>query len=364
MKRIAIVGAAGYVGLELARQLRDFDFEVNAVARENGVFLLRDAEVRLVAPNDLASLGTVDVVVNLAYPTGQPQQFPAKNREILGQIDALMGSGSRLIHVSTQAVFGLALDRPITVGPVDQVRDYPYVEAKVELENLITSRFSGHSVQIVRLGNVWGPGSASWTVPLVNKVLFGEPVGVEGIDGFCNATDVANTASYLVHLIGREDIRGIRFHHLAEMSGHRWSEWIERIEGALGQRAVREPAMSLASHSLTDEVRQALSPVMPRALYRNLLGGRSSGSLLRSLARATGEDRFDRMKSGLKRSPTVLPAGHSLGAADKMFLSILCSETQFTTCVVKEWQPPLDFEGSWSRVEQWMRTAGYRLRQT
>lgn len=164
MKRIAVIGAAGYVGLELMRQLRASDFEVSAIARENGAFLLRDSGARLVLPKDLASLGAVDVVVNLAYPTGDPLQFTRHNSEIFGHVKALMGSSSRLIHVSTQAVFGLALDRPVVVGPVARVRDYPYVEAKIELENRLIAQFPAQSVQIVRLGNVWGPGDRKSTL--------------------------------------------------------------------------------------------------------------------------------------------------------------------------------------------------------
>lgn len=363
MRRVAIIGAAGYVGLELARQLRSVEVEVTAVARENGRFLLRDFGVHLVPPNGLRALGAMDVIVNLAYPTsGSAVGYPIRNREILDQINILMGHRTRLIHVSTQAVFGLALDRPIVVGPVAQVRDFPYVEAKIELENLLVKRFSTNNIEIVRLGNVWGPGSGAWTVPLVNNVLFGEPVGIEGVDGYCNATDVANAASYLVHLIERDELRGISFHHLAEMSSYRWGKWIDRIEAALGQAAVRVPPTGSGAGSLRQEVRQAISPVMPAALYRNFVGGRSSGSWLRTVSRAMGEERFEAIKSGLKRSVNSLPTGHDLGAAELRFLDILSCQTQFETCILDGWCPPTDLEASWSRIEQWMIAAGYTVR--
>lgn len=363
MKRVAIIGAAGYVGLELTRQLQDVDIEINAIARENGRFLLRDFGLHLVSPNELRSLGTMDVIINLAYPTsGSAVNYPTRNQEILDQISILVGQRTRLVHVSTQAVFGLALDRPIVVGPVAQVRDFPYVEAKIQLENLLVRKFADHNIEIVRLGNVWGPGSGSWTVPLVNKVLFGEPVGFEGLDGYCNATDVANAASYLVHLIGRDDLRGTHFHHLAEMSSYRWSEWINRIETALGQEAVLEPPTGLGIVSLRQEVRQAIAPVMPASLYRNFVSGRSSGSWLRTLSRAMGEERFEAIKGGLKRSVRTLPTGHELGAADRQFLDILSCQTQFKTSILDGWSPAVDFEASWFRVERWMTAAGYTVR--
>lgn len=359
MKRVAVIGAAGYVGLELARQLRGTDDEITAITRENGRFLLSSFEFNIVAPEEISSLGAVDVVINLAYPTsGAPHQYPAKNKDILGQINAISGPNTRLVHVSTQAVFGYDFERPIVAGPVRLVRDYAYIEAKIELENLILNQFSSNSVQIVRLGNIWGPGSPNWTVALVNKTLFGEPVGVEGVDGFCNATDVANAASYLSFLIGRDELRGHHFYHLAEMSPYRWSSWIERIETALGQKAVRVPSLDRSPSGLKAEFQETFSSLRPGTLYRNLYANRVSGSSLRTLIRGMGERRYGSAK---KRFTKALPTGYSLTAIERTVLNIMSAQTQFETHVLTQWTPPVDFEESWSRVEAWLIGAGYTI---
>ena len=359
LKRVAIIGAAGYVGLELAKLLHNVDFEVIGVTRENGKFLLRDSGFNIVAPQDIRSVGTVDVVVNLAYPSsGPPQHYPTKNREILDQINTIMAPASRLIHVSTQAVFGYGLDRPVIAGPVKMVPDYAYIEAKIELENLLLRQFPSQSLQIVRLGNVWGPGSGAWTVPLSNKILFSEPVGVEGFDGFCNATDVANAASYLSFLISMDELRGHHFYHLAEMSSYRWSAWVERIEKALGQKSVRLPDLPVDPSNLKSEIREALSPVMPGPLYRNLVWGRVTGSRLRGLLRGVGDQRFDKVK---QLSSKQLTYGYTPMPAEKTFLHIMGCQKQFETSVLGQWHPPVGFEQSWSMVEAWMSTAGYSI---
>lgn len=359
MKRIAIIGAAGYVGLELARQLHGVNYEVNAIVRENGRFLLRESGFNLVAPSNILTVGKVDVVVNLAYPTsGSDIQYPTRNKEILTSIKTLMGQDSRLIHVSTQAVFGYNMERPIIVGPVSGVRDYAYIESKIELENLILKEFKRQSVQIVRLGNVWGPGSGTWTASMVNKILFGEPVGVQDVDGYSNATDVANVASYLAFLISNDDLHGIKFHHLAELAEYRWSAWIKRIEAILQQEAVYEPNLPSYSCKIVQELRQAISPAMPRALWKQLNRGRISSSWVRSFKRKIGEVRFDKIKKNYTNAPT-LPIGYTLGTADNVFLTILSAQIQFETSVVKDWTPPVDFEESWLRVEKWMHSAGY-----
>lgn len=361
MKRIAIIGAAGYVGMELARQLYGSTYEVNAIVRENGRMLLADSGFNLISPSTLHEVGKVDLVVNLAYPTtGAPHQYPVRNREILDTIKSLMGPSSRLIHVSTQAVFGFGMERPVVVGPVKPVRDYAYIEAKIELENLILHEFYKQSVQIVRLGNVWGPGSGAWTVPMVNKILFGEPVGVLGIDGFCNVTDVANAASYLAHLIAKDDLGGVVFFHLAEMSEYRWSSWVERIEETLGQDAVYETHLPPYAANLTQDVRKAVVPIMPGSLYRKLVWGRYSGSWLRSLVRVLGDNCFAKIKNTSVKS---IPNGYSLGTADEMFLTIVSARKRFETSVLKDWIPPVGFEESWSRIENWMGEAGYATKK-
>lgn len=359
MKRVVIIGAAGYVGLELANQLRGSNFEVNAVTRENGKFLLRNSGFNVVVPSDIGSVGEADVVVNLAHPTsGPPQQYPARNKEILDQIKATTGPRSRLIHVSTQAVFGNDLDRPIHAGPVPMVRDFPYNEAKIELENMVLDEFGSKSVQILRLGNVWGPGSPTWTVTFINKILFGEPVGIESLDGYCNATDVANVASYLHFLINSDHLLGAHFYHLAEMSEHRWSEWVHKIESALSQEAVLVPDFPNDPDSLRDEVREALSPLRPEQLYRNLATRRISGSRIRGLIRGMGQQRFERAK---KRYGRAFPSGYALGPSEKIFLKLVSCQTQFKTQVLEQWEPPIDFGKSWSNVEDWMSDAGYTL---
>ena len=356
MKRIAIIGAAGYVGMELSRHLQAKNYQIFAIVRENGRFLLRNSGFNLVDPSQLGTIGTVDIVVNLAYPTsGLWYNYSDKNREILNSIKRLMAPHSRLIHVSTQAVFGYGMERAIVVGPVPEVRDYCYIEAKVELENLILRELKNQSVQIVRLGNVWGPGSG-WTAQLVSRILFGEPVGIQGVDGFCNVTDVANAASYLSHLIAADNLQGISFFHLAEFSEYRWSIWVKRIEAFLGENALFDSNLPPYPVSLKQEVWNAILPITPAPLYRKFINGRFSASLLKPVLQLLGEKRYARLK---KMSPKPLPTGYSLSQADGIFLTILGAGKQFENVLMNDWVPPVGLDESWLRAEQWARSAGY-----
>jgi hypothetical protein len=145
---------------------------------------------------------------------------------------------------------------------------------------------------------------------------------------------------------------------LAEMSTYRWSALVERIERALGQKSVRLPNLPADPTNLKSEIREALSPVMPGPLYRNLVWGRVSGSRLRGLLRRVGDQRFDKVR---QLSSKRLASGYTLAPAEKTFLHIMGCQKQFETSVLGQWHPPVGFEQSWSRVESWMSTAGYLI---
>jgi nucleoside-diphosphate-sugar epimerase len=202
--RIAVVGAAGFVGRVLLRQLDDRGISVTAVVR-GAPELSVDSDYHAVLSEPATYAGPkFDIVVNLAYPAAVPgYEYPAYNREIARTVEQLIKEGGRLIQVSTLAVFGPALDRPIKAGPVGTVHDSAYIESKVNAELLFTKLQEEHRLllDIVRLGNVWGYASGTWALPIVQKLITGRPIGIAGATGHSNVTDVVNVASYLVFLI-------------------------------------------------------------------------------------------------------------------------------------------------------------------
>ena len=167
MARVVVIGGAGYVGLALCAELRLRGHDVTAVTRPNGRFLLERMGVRVESPDDLERVGPSEAVINLAYPNrGSVYEYPRRNRELLAIVRRLAAGGARVVHTSTQAVFGFAMEYPIVVGPVPKRRDYLYIESKIQLENLLAHACGGGGLHIVRLGNVWGPASPTWTARL------------------------------------------------------------------------------------------------------------------------------------------------------------------------------------------------------
>lgn len=343
---VAVVGATGFVGRELLKRLQAEDVPVSAVVR---------GAPELVAGNGFHAVHLPEAgdrrfrtVVNLAYPTsGPPFTYPEQNAAMLRTVDGLLEDGGHLVHVSTQAVFGALLDRPVEPGPVRRRRDDPYVEAKIDAEVHFCDHQPkrGWSVDIVRLGNVWGRGSGSWGVPLVQRLLTGRPVGVHGREGFSNTTDIANTTSYLSHLIHRDDVSpGIRYHHVAEFSSVPWREWVLATAEAMGVSPVYAQAKSLSPP-------RPLDAVSIRGVYRALAERPVSGSWVRSGLRLLPDDLRTRLKGAGGGPAQAVPMDHT----ERMYVAIMATAQEFVSVVDDGWAPVVTREESLSRYLSWVR---------
>jgi nucleoside-diphosphate-sugar epimerase len=350
---VAVVGAAGFVGRALLRQLQEQGIKATAVVR-GAPELSVDGDFHAAQSSGSVD-GDFDVVINLAYPTSGPgYEHPEQNFQIARTVAGLLRDGGRLIQVSTLAVFGLALDRPISAGPVSEVRDNAYVESKIAAERLFVEQQAqrGLSLDIVRLGNVWGYASGTWAVPLVQKLTTGRPVGIAGAVAHSNTTDVANVASYLVFLLEHGE-RGIdvRYHHLAEFSAVNWSEWIDPLAAAIGVKPVYARRSALdAPPSGSKELAEAFTPLKPRSIYQTLAQERVAGSWARTLVRRLPTPAQERLKS----SGAVVAVDPQYSRSEQTFLSIMAGEVEFRSVLQAGWEPPLTKEQSLDGVLRWL----------
>lgn len=352
-QRIAVVGAGGFVGQELLRQFAAEGIRVTAVARGMPELVVDQDEHDVLSPSE--ATGGFDVVVNLAYPTaGAPYNYPDQNKAIIDAVNALLRDGGHLIHASSLAVFGLAVDRPVRVGPVARVRDEAYVEAKIEAEHALSldSRRRRLSTDIVRFGNIWGRASGAWALPIVHRLVTGRPIGIEGGFGYSNTTDVANAAAYIRFLAGTAigAAFDVRYHHLAEFSSIRWGEWVSPLADALGVTPVMAPDFVVERpDTLRGELRDGLSAFSLRRLGRDLSKDRLTGSWERSILRRFPADTRDSIKG-----KAVFARDERLGRPDQTFLQIMSASQEFVTSVKPDWTPPVDGNASLSGVLNWL----------
>jgi len=356
-KKIAIIGAAGYVGIEVVKQFQSFkdEFEVYAITRSNGLFLLNNFDVIFKSPKDLDNIEKMDFVINLAYPS-HFYLYPQQNEEIINQIKKLSSPDTIIIQISTQAIFGFEFDSTIVPELVSNKRDVSYVESKLGMENLVASTFKNNPVHIIRLGNVWGPGSGTWTAEVINKLSFGQPIGIQGKDGFSNITDVVNIASYIIHLVKSNSSKRATVHHLAEFSQLRWRDWVSFLEKELKVKAVYEDEIPGNPESLRREFVSIFGFLRPGILFKTLIGTRYLGSYVRSLVRSMGYQRYERFKSG-KKAP--VSKGYGLGALDLLYIGVFSTQIEFKSVISSDWKPVVSFEQSCENVKKWMSEVGY-----
>lgn len=359
MPKIAIIGAAGYVGLNLSKILKEEGNEVVGIAHSNGKFLLAPYGIQCEEPEDIEKVKDVEVVINLAYPTAaEPLKNRKKNSDILSMIKHFAEQNARVLHISSQAVFGFDFDYPIVCGPIKYRQDHTYIEAKIQLENFLEDTFGGkRELHIVRLGNVWGAGSSTWTTPIVNKVYLGEPVGVRGKDGYSNVTEVRNVASYLSFLIKNSYGDTVTYHHLAEMSNLKWSHWLSLIADTLHREPVYVDDFSPASGRLWTEIKRQARVLSPVAVVKGLTHERYAGALLRAIFTRTPNFLVQPMRRK-NRPPSFMPM-YPGRTDDQMFLGLMSAGTRFESVVNPNWRPAVDEKESWSSILKWIEYAGY-----
>ncbi|RZK38504.1 MAG: NAD(P)-dependent oxidoreductase [Pedobacter sp.] len=356
LKKIAIVGAAGFVGLELVSQLEQYNqYELYAITRDNGNFLLKERNIKLISESDIGKYHPFDAVINLAYPTVQNTAlFPETNKKILNTLQKLCDANTRLIQVSTQAVFGFGMEHEVVTSLIPKRRDYPYIEAKLEMEHFV-KEIPTKETAIVRLGNVWGEGSAVWTGSLVEKLLFGQYTGVENADGYANITDVKNVANYLVFLLQKAELSNFRIYHLAEFSSAKWSHIVNELARELNVDVVLSDVVPSDTASLISETKGMFKAAIG-STWGKINLAKMSSSYLRSAIRFYGVDKFQKMKQNRNKP---LPRLAKLSESDIKFLTVLTSNVEFKSVLDPEWVPLVNYQESLSLVKSWMKNVGY-----
>lgn len=160
MTRLAVIGANGQVGAELCLMLAELpDIELVAVCRNrSGSAFLRWQGIacrhgRIADPDDAARLiGDCDVILNSSLAAGAPAEIRRTEDRIVDHIIAYSPDRARVIHFSTQSVYG-----DPTRGAWIRWRN-PYGRAKLATEHRLVarSRRAGKDAYVLRLGHVCG----------------------------------------------------------------------------------------------------------------------------------------------------------------------------------------------------------------
>ncbi|MCF8275170.1 MAG: NAD(P)-dependent oxidoreductase [Flavobacteriales bacterium] len=352
--KIAVIGAAGFVGQVLISDLNQMGIVPTTITRGNGLFMLNGKSINNILFHQVSNqTEKFDVVINLAFPTGDKSyQIKQLNDGLIEVIKKLSHESTKVIHTSTLAVFGFDLSHPIRAEVIESRRDYQYVESKIYFENALRKQFSRNEVHIVRLGNVWGPSSKNWTVPLLNNILYGLPTAVYQKDGFSNTTDVANVSSYLRFLASENNLGShTHFHHLAEFSNVKWSHWLRKFSDLVDMPVeyLYNPPSISENKSVYQDVVTQIKSNSPKRMFKDLYKSRMAGSVMRSLVSRLPTNIILKMEKENVFSPRKDDV-----AGMEVFFEIMGSDIRFESSTVEGWKPEVNQEQSWNVVKDWV----------
>lgn len=343
--RILLIGANSYVASQFVEECLRREWEVFALTRDRvsqQILAVSDGHrVIAVPPDGARSIGSVDAIVNFAYPKGlsTTRIHGATLRLINGLVDAARDLSPRtVIHVSTQSVFGYAFSREPRPVAVRWAGGDSYIETKALAEwlFLLKGRGSSYAKVVLRLGNVIGPGGY-WISEIARRVLFEEPLG----RGASNATYVRNVADYICHVLSAE-ASALRtfgpFHHLAEFSSYTWDNIADRIGAAMGLRPVYRDAQIYS----------------PRMGVRDLLKIALRYSAM--LFPESVQDPIDRLQAW-RHSRALPPAPAESDQPDDH--PTLHQTVAFRSHTLPGWSPRFDMESALTDTIAWVRGAGY-----
>lgn len=349
MMKLAIIGANGYVGSRLTSALAE-TYNVTAITR--GIDSLSRAVSGVHYKTASEDLPIFDVVINTSYALDKNHANCAlANNEMIKLLNRICNKQTKIIHLSSLAVFGFGLDKELKADAIATRNDYVYVFSKLDMENKLITHFSNKRVSIIRLGNVWGPGNASYTQPVIDSLLWELPL-LPDKPGMCNLTHIDNIVSYITHTISCT--QHLTFHHLAEWSDINWKQVIDdmaRIMGVKPVPLIQPPCYPL---SFRDEVLYAFKK-KPLEAIKTLRSGRFTSAYF-------PERLFSKIL--LKFTSLRYPKQPQPGdyAIPDTFIWVLNCQKAFTNTRLANWQPPISWEESLKTLAYWMKESGYCIK--
>lgn len=207
MKRIAIIGAGGFLGGRMVERgiLGEAFTPVPIIRSPKGAARLsrfgpiwnivdtsrRDALAK--------ALTGCDAVVNATV--GEFDRMRAATEEIWHA--CVLAGVPRLVHVSTAEVFGRVEDAGLEDDSWPDPKHWmPYARAKIEAEAALRARFADRSTQtvIVRPGLIWGPRSP-WVEKPASAMLSGTATLINGGGGIANLIFVDNLIEQMLRIV-------------------------------------------------------------------------------------------------------------------------------------------------------------------
>jgi dTDP-glucose 4,6-dehydratase len=215
-RRVAVTGAAGFIGSHLVERLLDRGADVTAFVRynsrsENGLLATEHDRLSIVRGDvrDLETIGgltaDIDVVFHLAALVGIPYSYIHVGEvvavNVLGTLNILTAAKEadleRVVIASTSEVYGNARFVPMDESHPKQPQS-PYAASKVASDAIGTSFHAAFAlpVTIVRPFNTYGPRQSDRAIipTIISQALVSDEVVLGSVTPRRDFTYVADTA--------------------------------------------------------------------------------------------------------------------------------------------------------------------------
>ena len=251
IRRVAVTGAAGYIGSHLIQRLEREDviervlaIDIRPLSRKHtSKVMFRQRDVTAPMAETLAE-NDIQAVVHLAFVLDPGRNRAAIQRVNVGGtanvLDACAQAGvQHLLYLSSTTVYGAHPDNPPLLteeSPVRPVKGFQYGEDKARCETLLdqfTQQHSGFTATVLRAPPVMGPNTDNFIAQAFSKPFL---VGVKGYDPpmqFLHEEDLTE----VMCLSLRGEI-GPGVYNVAGDGAIRWSE----VDGIFGRKVINLPA--------------------------------------------------------------------------------------------------------------------------
>lgn len=279
---VAVTGATGLVGGDLASHLAEQGFKVIAIGRDRdrlSHFESQSIEVRVADMTDSAAVSNAisgaDVVVHAAAcvdPFGSRQSIFATNvggtRSIL---EAAKKQGVKhFLYVSSLSVITGQGDQYNTdesepLKPCGEA----YADSKVEAERLVMSeKDSAGSMKVTALrpGFIYGPGERAWMPRLINSIATGKAMLIDHGKKETNVIFVGNLSKAIAAAVLNEKAYG-QVYNLTDGEKVSKKELFDAIADGLNLPRVKKVVPGAAAKAVCDIV-SSIAPMMPADTQR------------------------------------------------------------------------------------------------
>ncbi|MBI3978485.1 MAG: NAD-dependent epimerase/dehydratase family protein [Chloroflexi bacterium] len=387
-RRILVSGAGGFLGCRLVERLvLGEGIPVRAMAhRPGGAVRLARLPVEIVWA-DIADAADVeraiagcDVVVHCAYGTAggrtTRRQITVDGTRLLAEA-ALAGGVQRFVHVSTIVVYSYS-----PPGQVDERTPFvrsgdTYCDDKIDAEESIWRLIRQRNLPatVLRMGHIYGPFSAPWTVTPLSHIRDDYVTLVDGGHHASNAVFVDNAVEAILRAIREEAAVGEAFFVTDDQVS--WRTWYEHYAAWLGGT----PLHSASSPELAAMLRPSLlekaravgqdtwsSIVLPSAAFawQRVLKTDSLWPLVDAIRLRTPRAVRSRVKQRLFRSSTAGTDPADYPPRDERrfppagLLEIYAGRTAFANDKAKQllgFGPMASFDQAMRTTERWARWA-------